>query len=160
MPLSGMLTCGNCGTRTQMNTMRYNITGSKLICPDCIDKERNSIKPGTTHATSGRFQREQVARDVEMKMYGTTSSSPSLRAVSSTAETSGSAVQMRSQPAAAGMVNYYCKSCHYKFSRKRDINIGSCPYCGRDSVSLAYEGKAQDLIEESARAEEDRFNSF
>ena len=158
MPLSGMLTCGNCGTRTQMNTMRYNLTGSKLICPDCIDKERSSIKPGTTHATSGRLQREQAARDVEMKTRGTMTTSGSSSTISSPAESS--TVQMRSQPAAAGMVNYYCTSCHYKFSRKRDVQISSCPYCGRDSVSLAYEGKAQDLIEESTRAEEDRFNSF
>ena len=156
MPLSGMLTCGNCGTRTQMNTMRYNLSGSKLICPDCIDKERSSIKPGTTHATSARLQREQAVRAEEMKMRSSSSVSSSLRAESAAAESSNS--QMRNQPSpAGGMVNYYCKSCHYKFSRKRDIDIGSCPYCGRDSVDLAYEGKAQDLIEESTHEREEMF---
>ena len=52
------------------------------------------------------------------------------------------------------MVNYYCRSCHFKFSRKKEVDIVTCPYCGRQSLSLAYEGKAQDLIEEVGEEED------
>ncbi len=137
MPLSGMLTCGNCGTRTQMNTMRYNLTGSKLICQVCVDKERSGIKPGTTHSGSARLRQEQMMQKTA--------------AVS----------QQNSMPTGAaggeGMARYVCRSCHFKFSRKGDIDVPACPYCGRDSVSPAYEGKAQDLIEESTQMEDRTF---
>ena len=142
MPLSGMLTCGSCGARTQMNTMRYNLSGSKLICQNCVDKERSSIKPGTTHATSIRLQREQIQRDVNEKT-GRSEASERLRPMG----TAGS----------NGMVSYFCRSCHFKFSRKRDTEIMSCPYCGRQTITTAFEGGAQDLIEEATRAEEEMF---
>lgn len=142
MPLSGMLTCGTCGTRTQMNTMRYNLSGSKLICQNCVDKERSSIKPGTTHATSIRLQREQIQRDVNEKT-GRSEASEQFH----TGRTAGS----------NGMMSYSCRSCHFKFSRKRDMEITSCPYCGRQTVATAFEGGAQDLIEEVTRAEEEMF---
>ena len=137
MPLSGMLTCGSCGTRTHMGSMRYNLGGNKLICPDCVDKERSSIKPGTTQAGSIR-QREQ-ARAAQ---------------ASSRAEEEPMALAHARIPPGESAVNYYCRSCHYKFSRKREIDISSCPYCGRESVSAAYGGKAQDLIEETVNSEE------
>src|SRR3989338_2369458 len=78
MPLSGMLTCGSCGARTQMNSMRYNLSGSKLICQSCVEKERSSIKPGTTQAASMRLQREQMQRDVNEKT-GRSEAAESLR---------------------------------------------------------------------------------
>ena len=153
MPLSGMLTCGNCGTRTQMNSMRYNLSGSKLICPDCIEKERSGIKPGTTHSRSARLQQEQMAQKT------TTTTMMSVRSGAGAARPSGtqqSDMQMEAAGGAGGegMARYVCRSCHFKFSRKRDIEIGTCPYCGRDAVSPTYEGKAQDLIEESTHEEE------
>lgn len=128
MPLSGILTCGNCGARTQMNTMRYNLGGTKLICPNCIEKERGGIKPGTTHSpVAVKMQKEHSMR----------------RESSSTGAGS------------SGMAGYICNSCHFKFSRKRDLVISACPYCGKDSVAPAYEGKAQDLIEDSAKGSND-----
>ncbi len=133
MPLSGMLTCGNCGARSQMNTMRYNLSGTRLICPACVDKERSGIKPGTTQSRSIRLQREQMQQKA-------TARAPFAEAGEMQPEASGT-----------GMAKYYCRSCHFKFSRKRDAEIGTCPYCGRETVSTAYEGKAQDLIEESAQ---------
>ncbi len=136
MPLSGMLTCGNCGTRSQMNTMRYNLAGSKLICQSCIERERSGIKPGTTHSMSARLRHEQMAQKTAAPQQGSTP------AEAATGE---------------GMAGYVCRSCHFKFSRKRGIEVGACPYCGRDSVTPAYEGKAQDLIEESARMEDHIF---
>ncbi len=139
MPLSGMLTCGNCGTRSQMNTMRYNLSGSKLICTACVDKERSGIKPGTTQSRSIRLQREQMQQ----------------KATARTPVTGEGGTQP--EAAAAGMAKYYCRSCHFKFSRKRETDVGACPYCGRETVSTAYEGKAQDLIEESAEMEGDLF---
>lgn len=141
MPLSGMLTCGNCGTRSQMNTMRYNLSGSKLICPACVDKERSGIKPGTTQSRSIRLQREQMQQKA-------TARAPAAEV---------SEMQPEASAAGTGMAKYYCRSCHFKFSRKRDTEIGACPYCGRESVSPAYEGKAQDLIEESTELEENLF---
>lgn len=152
MPLSGMLTCGSCGTRTQMGTMRYNLSGNKLICPDCVDKERSSIKPGTTHATSVRLREQaRVAEGMRMR-------SSSLAAGASGAEPQMAQNGPHSGEGGEGDVNYYCRSCHFKFTRKRDAEVASCPYCGRDSISVAYEGKAQDLIEEAtARAEEQLF---
>ena|SRR3989338_4635743 len=144
MPLSGMLTCGACGTRTQMGSMRYNLGGNKLICPECVDKERGALKPGTTQAGSIR-QREQ-ARVAEVRMRST----PATRAPEE--ESPMPAVQARAH-SAEGAVNYYCRSCHYKFSRNREIEVSSCPYCGRESVSAAYGGKAQDLIEEALNSE-------
>ena len=139
MPLSGMLTCGNCGTRSQMNTMRYNLSGSKLICPACVDKERSGIKPGTTQSRSIRLQREQMQQKA-------TTRTPAAEAGDMQAEASGT-----------GMAKYYCRSCHFKFSRKREMDATACPYCGRETVSTAYEGKAQDLIEESTEMEGDLF---
>lgn len=150
MPLSGMLTCGNCGARTQMNTMRYNLSGSKLICQNCIEKERSGVKPGTTHSMSARLRQEQMVQK--------TAATIPVHTWMATAQTSAS--QQSSMPAEAGgegMARYVCQSCHFKFSRKRDVEIGACPYCGRESVSPAYEGKAQDLIEESARMEDGLF---
>ncbi|MBI2580976.1 hypothetical protein HYV85_04180 [Candidatus Woesearchaeota archaeon] len=152
MPLSGMLTCGSCGARTQMNTMRYNLSGSKLICQGCVEKERSSIKPGTTHATSIRLQREQMQQ--KMRVTGRADNAP---------ETAG-LQQARAAGAAAageggeGMVSYYCRMCHFKFSRKKDAEVNACPYCGRESVSQAYEGKAQDLIEEASGEEGELFS--
>lgn len=137
MPLSGMLTCGSCGARTQVSTMRYNITGTRLICQSCVEKERGSIKPGTTHSSSVRL-REQMRRDLNEKTENPEGE------VIATAENSG-------------MAGYYCRSCHFKFSRKKEMDVTSCPYCGRESVGQQYSGKAQDLIEESAEAEENRF---
>lgn len=151
MPLSGMLTCGNCGARTQMNTMRYNLSGSKLICQSCIEKERSGLKPGTTHSMSARLRQEQMAQKTTavMPAYGET-------AAARAAETQQSG--MRAEAAGGeGMARYVCRSCHFKFSRRRDIEIGACPYCGRESVSPAYEGKAQDLIEESTGMEDRMF---
>ncbi len=136
MPLSGMLTCGSCGARTQMNTMRYNLSGSKLICKGCVEKERSSIKPGTTHATSIRLQREQM----QQKMH-IADNMPETAGLQQT-RTAGEAT------AGEGMVRYYCKMCYFRFSRKKEAEVTSCPYCGRQSVSQAYEGKAQDLIEQ------------
>lgn len=148
MPLSGMLTCGGCGVRTQMGQMRYNLSGTKLICQDCVQKERSSIKPGTTHSTSLRLQREQMSpRGIGGKI----------------AETVAEAAELRTGKGGAGSgegpdtVRYYCRSCHFKFSRKKEVEIVTCPYCGRQTLSLAYEGKAQDLIEEATRAEEGMF---
>lgn len=134
-----MLTCGNCGTRTQMNTMRYNLSGSKLICQSCIEKERSGIKPGTTHSGSARLRQEQMLQK--------------------TATMNAGAQQSTQIEGASGesMARYVCRSCHFKFSRKGDIDVPACPYCGRDSVSPAYEGKAQDLIEESTRMEDHSF---
>lgn len=134
MPLSGMLTCGSCGTRTQMGAMRYNLSGSKLICEACVDKERSSIKPGTTHATSLRLREQQMQREVAEKKQPLGGGSQN-----------------------TGMAGYYCRSCHFKFSRKKDVEITTCPYCGRESVGLQYTGGAQDLIEESAEADENAF---
>ncbi len=147
MPLSGMLTCGNCGARTQMNTMRYNLSGNKLICQNCIEKERSGLKPGTTHSMSARLRQEQM-------MQKTASSIPA-RTVRAAAQSSEPQQSMHTE-GGEGMARYVCRSCHFKFSRKRDMDITSCPYCGRGSVSPAYEGKAQDLIEESAKTD-DRF---
>ncbi len=144
MPLSGMLTCGSCGTRTQMGSMRYNLGGNKLICPDCVDKERGSIKPGTTQSRSIR-QMEQ-ARVAEVRMRSTMATRASAE------ESPMPAVQARAQ-SSNGAANYYCRSCHYKFSRNKEIDVSSCPYCGRESVSAAYGGKAQDLIEEALNSE-------
>ena len=149
MPLSGMLTCGSCGARTQMNTMRYNLSGSKLICQNCVDKERSSIKPGTTHATSMRLQREQIRRDVNEKTER--SEAPErLRPTGAAGVSAGKA-------GSNGVMSYLCRSCHFKFSRKKDMEITSCPYCGRQTVTTAFEGGAQDLIEEATRAEEEMF---
>ncbi|MBI2144139.1 hypothetical protein HYU17_03235 [Candidatus Woesearchaeota archaeon] len=133
MPLSGMLTCGNCGTRTQMNAMRYNLAGSKLICQNCVDKERSGIKPGTTQPSALRLQKEQMM-----------------------AKSKGQEAALRAT-ADSGTVNYYCRACRFKFSRKKDVEISSCPYCGRQSVNVAYEGKAQDLIEDVGKGEEELF---
>lgn len=144
-----MLTCGSCGARTQMNTMRYNLSGSKLICQGCVEKERSSIKPGTTHATSIRLQREQMQQ--KTRIADRADNAP---------ETAG-LQQARSAGGAAmgeGMVSYYCRMCHFKFSRKKDTEVGTCPYCGRESVSQAYEGKAQDLIEEASGEEGELFS--
>lgn len=155
MPLSGMLTCGNCGARTQMNTMRYNLSGNKLICQNCVDRERSGVKPGTTHSMSARLRQEQM-------MQKTTQMAPA-RGEATASRPAGTQQGDMSMEAAAGgaggegMAKYICRSCHFKFSRKRDIEIGTCPYCGRESVSPAYEGKAQDLIEESTEMEEDMF---
>lgn len=147
MPLSGMLTCGNCGARTQMNTMRYNLSGSKLICQSCIERERSGVKPGTTHTMSARLRQEQM-------LQKTAAITPAHTTITAT---QAAAPQPATEGASGeGMANYVCRSCHFKFSRRRDVEIGACPYCGRDSVTPAYEGKAQDLIEESARME-DRF---
>ncbi len=126
MSLSGMLTCGNCGTRTQISSMRYNLTGTRLICQSCINKERGAIKPGTTQS-SLRLQ-EKIGKN-------TTASKPSDE----------------------GMVGYFCRSCHFKFSRKKGMEITTCPYCSRQTVSLQYTGKAQDLIESSSSEDDDRF---
>ena len=119
-----------------MNTMRYNLSGSKLICQGCVEKERSSIKPGTTHATSIRLQREQM----QQKMHVTDATD---NAGPQQLSTRGEAT------AGESMASYYCRMCHFKFSRKKEAEITACPYCGRDSVSPAYEGKAQDLIEEA-----------
>ena len=144
MPLSGMLTCGSCGARTQMNTMRYNLSGSKLICQGCVEKERSSIKPGTTHATSIRLQREQMQQ--KMRVRDGADNAP---------ETTG---LQQAGTAGEGMVSYYCRMCHFKFSRKKDTDVNTCPYCGRESVSQAYQGKAQELIEEASREEGELFS--
>ena len=138
MPLSGMLTCGTCGARTQMSTMRYNLNGSKLICQNCVDKERSAIKPGTTQS-SARLQREQ----------------PQLRhVVKAATETADQPVEIRANKDLTG---YYCRSCHYKFSRKKEMDVSTCPYCGRPTVSPQYTGGAQDLIEESVKPEHEMF---
>ncbi len=141
MPLSGMLTCGNCGARSQMNTMRYNLSGSKLICPNCIEKERSGIKPGTTHSRSARLRQEQMMQKTAATMPAGTQESGNHTGASG----------------GEGMAKYVCRSCHFKFSRKKDMDVNACPYCGRDAVSPAYEGKAQDLIEESTQMEDMRF---
>ena len=145
MPLSGMLTCGSCGTRTQMGSMRYNLAGNKLICPDCVDKERSAIKPGTTQ--SGSIHQREQARAGEARIRTTMATRVS-------AEESPMQTAQARAHSGDGIVNYYCRSCHYKFSRNKDISVGSCPYCGRESVSTAYGGKAQDLIEETVNSEE------
>jgi hypothetical protein len=133
MPLSGMLTCGSCGARTQISQMRYNLGGTKLICSNCVDKERGTIKPGTTHSPAAvRMQKESNAKTEQ------TQSRPAA-----------------SQVNTGGMAGYYCRNCHFKFSRRRDIDVTNCPYCGKDSVAPAYEGRAQDLIEESSRRKDD-----
>lgn len=138
MPLSGMLTCGNCGSRTQMSTMRYNLPGTKLICQKCVDKERSGIKPGTTQS-SARLQREPTLR----------------QAVREQQETSA-----ETKPAGSDLTGYYCRSCHFKFSRKKDMDVTSCPYCSRPTVSPQYTGGAQDLIEESVKSQGDMFERF
>ncbi len=145
MPLSGMLTCGNCGSRTQMSTMRYNLPGTKLICQSCVDKERSGIKPGTTQS-SARLQRGEPMR-------GTLRGMPS---------SSTMAEPTAAEPRIGGseMTGYVCRSCHFKFSRKKDMDIISCPYCNRQTVSPQYTGGAQDLIEESMKAQGDRFERF
>ena len=54
-----------------------------------------------------------------------------------------------------GMVGYFCRMCHFKFARKKEAEVTTCPYCGRDSVSHAYEGKAQDLIEQAGEEQDE-----
>lgn len=132
MPLSGMLTCGSCGARTPMNSMRYNLSGNKLICPGCVDKERSSIKPGTTASVRLR-------------------STPSRSAVS--IEEAGTGQPSQS----VGMASYYCRSCQFRFARKKGMEVTACPYCGRQNIAQAYEGRAQDLIEEAGAAREEEF---
>ena len=142
-----MLTCNSCGTRTQVNTMRYNLSGSKLICQSCVEKERSSIKPGTTHATSMRLQKEHMQRDFNEKTGRRPEAAEQLHPTG----TAGAALASGD---GNGMASYYCRMCHFKFSRKKDAEVNSCPYCGRDSVSQAYEGKAQDLIEQAGEEDE------
>ncbi|MBI2145321.1 hypothetical protein HYU18_03295 [Candidatus Woesearchaeota archaeon] len=137
MPLSGMLTCGNCGSRTQVSTMRYNLSGTKLICQVCVEKERSGIKPGTTQSSSARL------RQAQFRQSGNGSTAEA------TAGQEGEAII----GAAGDTTGYYCRSCHFKFSRKREADVSSCPYCGRQTVGQQYTGKAQDLIEESATEE-------
>jgi Zn finger protein HypA/HybF involved in hydrogenase expression len=34
-----------------------------------------------------------------------------------------------------GSVKYYCIKCRYKFSRKKNIVVETCPYCGSDNLT-------------------------
>ena len=126
-----------------MNTMRYNLSGSKLIFQACVDKERSGIKPGTTQSRSIRLQQGQMQQKATPRMPATEMGD----------------MQPEATAAGAGMAKYYCQSCRFKFSRKKGMDVLACPYCGRETVSPAYEGKAQDLIEESAEMEGDLFRT-
>jgi predicted RNA-binding Zn-ribbon protein involved in translation (DUF1610 family) len=49
------------------------------------------------------------------------------------------------------MMSYQCGSCSFGFTRNKGIDVSSCPYCGNNSVRLAFRGSAQRIIEESQR---------
>ncbi|MFH1181513.1 MAG: hypothetical protein V1702_01005 [Candidatus Woesearchaeota archaeon] len=34
------------------------------------------------------------------------------------------------------MVNYCCSHCQFRFSRKKEINVSSCPYCAKERVQI------------------------
>ena len=122
MPLSGTLTCGLCGIKAEIRTMKYDLSGTKLICPSCISKQRGGAKPGTTQLERGRLLSAMEARLGEEQAI---------------------------QELKADMVNYYCSACGFRFSRKSEFDVRSCPYCGKETVSKAFTGKAQQLIEEA-----------
>jgi hypothetical protein len=39
-------------------------------------------------------------------------------------------------PKPVEMVRYKCSHCQYSFSRKKDIEVKTCPYCSREMISV------------------------
>lgn len=44
------------------------------------------------------------------------------------------------------MINYVCKTCNYKFKRKKDSSAIACPYCGSKKVDEYKPTTAEDLL--------------
>jgi hypothetical protein len=88
--MPGTKTCGKCGAKTPLEMMSPSGDGTKLLCQDCINREK-----GVYTAS--------IKKPLEP-----------------------------AKPVAVEMVNYHCGHCKYSFSRKKGIEVKTCPYCARE----------------------------
>jgi DNA-directed RNA polymerase subunit RPC12/RpoP len=90
--MPGTKICGKCGAKTALEEMEYSKDGTKLVCKDCLNKEKGLY-------TAAIKKPLEAPKPVEM-------------------------------------TKYKCGHCQYSFSRKKDIEVKTCPYCSRDSISI------------------------
>ena len=106
-----------------MKNMRYDQTGKDLICMQCRNKELGKDKTMT-------------ATEIAAAPDSGPNSEPSSKA-------------HEHEKPESDVMSYQCGECNFGFTRKKDILVNDCPYCGKSNVRLAFRDSAQKLIEEA-----------
>ncbi|MBS3132967.1 hypothetical protein J4470_02465 [Candidatus Woesearchaeota archaeon] len=118
----------------ELREMKYDLKGRDLVCPECFAKERKG----------GIKDEEKMAAGVTGTVADGNKKDESRKI------TGGS----RINDDEARKTSYQCGSCGFGFSKDRQERVGSCPYCGKNTVRIAFRDSMQKLMEE---AESEKF---
>ncbi|MBI2664100.1 hypothetical protein HYX10_02020 [Candidatus Woesearchaeota archaeon] len=117
--------CFSCKSMAELKDMRYDRNGKDLICSSCLAKENRAGKLTVSEMIA------EESRENKMKHTGN--------------------AQRNAGSEESRLISYQCGSCNLGFSILKGAIASHCPYCGNNSVRMAFKESAQSLIEESAR---------
>jgi hypothetical protein len=92
--MPGMKICDKCGNKTPLEQMDHSKDGKKLLCLDCLNREKG-------------IYTASIKKPIEA-------------------------------PKPVEMTKYQCSHCKYSFSRKKDLEVKTCPYCSRETISIVH----------------------
>lgn len=113
------ISCRRCGRKTSSKSMKFDMNGKDLICPDCYNKQHAKM-PASVAVGKGN---DKISH--------------------------GSARSTSSHDSEVQKVSYYCTTCNFKFSRKEGMFVKFCPNCARDTVFLVTSNKINDIMEDN-----------
>ncbi len=114
------ISCRRCGRKTSSKSMKFDMNGKDLICPDCYNKQHAKMPASVA---VGKSNSDRISH--------------------------GSARSTGSHDSEVRKVSYYCTTCNFKFSRKEGMFVKFCPNCARDTVFLVTSNKINDIMEDN-----------
>lgn len=119
-----LISCRRCGRKTASRSMKFDMNGKDLICPDCYNKQHAKLPASVALNTSAK---SAVGSSRTSETYNRS-------------EAYGDEIKK---------VSYYCTTCNFKFSRKEGLFVKYCPNCARDTVFLVTSNKISDIMEDN-----------
>ena len=120
MDESTLITCRKCKVKVPIKVMKYDLSGSELICFDCYERQVKGIK-GTMQTHDFSSPENVMVRPSEVRKKETKDT-----------------------------LRYYCTACKFRFSRGKEFGYPkNCPYCSKDAVDLWRDVDAATLLRET-----------
>ena len=118
------ISCRRCGRKTSSKSMKFDMNGKDLICPDCYNKQ---------HA----------------KMPAILALSKVSKVAAGKSKTAEQKSETLKSDNGINKVKYYCTTCNFRFSRNEGMFVNICPNCAKDTVYLVTSNKITDIMEDN-----------
>jgi protein-arginine kinase activator protein McsA len=113
--------CRACGRKVKIDQLQFDSKTKTYVCSSCHAKNNPSLAP----------------------------ISKTVKPTASVTNTAGAAKPtIFGKPAKEVLVKYACPNCKFRFSRKREKEVSSCPYCGGNKVEEVT-NDAQKILKDS-----------